>query len=68
MGSFDLRLREYAATRLLRQGVHLRKGQVKAVRQAEVELTDGEVRADDCEFYSSAILPLPINPKPSPCL
>lgn len=38
LGSFDSRLREYAARRLTREGVQLVKGVVKEVRQREVEL------------------------------
>lgn len=38
LGSFDSRLREYAARRLTREGVQLVKGVVKEVREKEVEL------------------------------
>ena len=45
LGSFDRPLREYAASKLLSQGVHLMKGLVKSVRPTEVELADGQVRS-----------------------
>lgn len=39
LGSFDTRLREYAAQKLVRQGVLLRKGVVKEVKEHHIELT-----------------------------
>ncbi|GAB4820804.1 hypothetical protein N2152v2_007850 [Parachlorella kessleri] len=38
LGSFDARLREYAARKLVRAGVHLMRGIVKEVREKELEL------------------------------
>lgn len=43
LGSFDARLREYAARTLHRQGIHLVHGMVKEVREKEVELRSGDV-------------------------
>lgn len=43
LGSFDARLREYAARKLVRAGVHLTRGVVKEVRHHELELQDGNV-------------------------
>ena len=43
LGSFDARLREYAARTLHRQGIHLVHGMVKEVREGEVELRSGDV-------------------------
>ena len=43
LGSFDARLREYAARTLHKQGIHLVHGMVKEVREGEVELRSGDV-------------------------
>lgn len=43
LGSFDTKLREYAALKLTRAGVHLVKGIVKEVRRTELELKSGAV-------------------------
>ncbi|KAL6769474.1 NDA1 [Auxenochlorella protothecoides x Auxenochlorella symbiontica] len=43
LSSFDARLREYAALKLTRAGVHLVKGIVKEVRKDELELKNGAV-------------------------
>ncbi|KAK9817823.1 hypothetical protein WJX72_002730 [[Myrmecia] bisecta] len=42
LGSFDTRLREYAARKLHKQGVHLIKGAVKQVEPAQLTLADGQ--------------------------
>jgi NADH:ubiquinone reductase (non-electrogenic) len=39
LGSFDTSLREYAAHKLIKRGVQLRKGVVKHVTPTEVTLT-----------------------------
>jgi NADH:ubiquinone reductase (non-electrogenic) len=41
LGSFDARLREYAARNLVKAGVQLLKGVVKQVRETEIELQVG---------------------------
>lgn len=43
LGSFDASLREYAARKLTRQGVKLRKGVVKRVEEGRLTLTDSTV-------------------------
>ena len=43
LGSFDARLREYAARNLVKAGVQLLKGVVKQVRETELELQVGAV-------------------------
>lgn len=54
LGSFDSRLREYAARRLTREGVQLVKGVVKEVRQKEVELQARRAPAGACHSQGYA--------------
>lgn len=48
LGSFDASLRQYAARKLIRRGVALRKGVVKGVTAREITLQVG-VRCCGCE-------------------
>ncbi|KAL4421702.1 hypothetical protein ABPG77_010646 [Micractinium sp. CCAP 211/92] len=59
LGSFDSRLREYAARRLTREGVQLVKGVVKEVRQKEVELQDGSIIPFGLCVWSTGVGPTP---------
>jgi NADH dehydrogenase FAD-containing subunit len=43
LGSFDGSLREYAARKLVRQGIQLRRGVVRSVEEGKLTLTDGTV-------------------------
>ncbi|EIE24104.1 mitochondrial type-II NADH dehydrogenase [Coccomyxa subellipsoidea C-169] len=43
LGSFDVRLREYAARKLHNQGIHLIKVMVKEVKETELILQNGDV-------------------------
>ena len=57
LGSFDARLREYAAKKLISAGVHLVKGIVKEVRETELELLDGSVIPFGCCVWSTGVGP-----------
>lgn len=57
LGSFDARLREYAAKKLISAGVHLVKGVVKEVRETELELQDGSVIPFGCCVWSTGVGP-----------
>jgi len=57
LGSFDARLREYAAKKLISAGVHLVKGIVKEVRETELELHDGSVIPFGCCVWSTGVGP-----------
>ena len=59
LGSFDVRLREYAAGRLAREGVHLVKAVVKEVRPTELELQSGEVIPFGLCVWSTGVGPTP---------
>lgn len=59
LGSFDARLREYAAGKLSRAGVHLVKAVVKEVRAEEVELVDGQVLPFGLLVWSTGVGPTP---------
>ncbi|KAK9842472.1 hypothetical protein WJX81_001619 [Elliptochloris bilobata] len=57
LGSFDSRLREYAARTLHRQGIHLVHGMVKEVREKEVELRSGDVMPYGLCVWSTGVGP-----------
>lgn len=57
LGSFDARLREYAARKLVESGVHLVKGVVKEVREDEVELESGEKLSFGIMVWSTGVGP-----------
>lgn len=57
LGSFDARLREYAARKLVESGVHLIKGVVKEVREGEVELMSGEKLSFGIMVWSTGVGP-----------
>ncbi|KAL4457622.1 hypothetical protein ABPG75_012487 [Micractinium tetrahymenae] len=59
LGSFDSRLREYAARRLTQEGVQLVKGVVKEVREKEVELQDGRIIPFGLCVWSTGVGPTP---------
>jgi NADH:ubiquinone reductase (non-electrogenic) len=59
LGSFDARLREYAARKLVKEGVHLVKGIVKQVRPGEIELTSGAVVPFGLCVWSTGVGPTP---------
>jgi len=59
LGSFDASLREYAARKLIRSGVNLRKGMVKQVTEHEVTLTDGTVLPYGLCIWSTGVGPTP---------
>ena len=76
LGSFDARLREYAARTLHRQGIHLVHGMVKEVREKEVELRSGDVMPYGLCVWSTGVgapplrscwLPAWLLPKPAQC-
>ena len=51
LGSFDARLREYAARKLVRAGVRLMRGIVKEVREKELELKVSSTLLQDVVSY-----------------
>jgi len=59
LGSFDARLRQYAANKLVKEGVHLVKGIVKEVRPRDVELTDGRILEAGLIVWSTGVGPTP---------
>ncbi|GLC44559.1 hypothetical protein PLESTB_000059900 [Pleodorina starrii] len=59
LGSFDASLREYAARKLIRQGVVLRKGVVHEVTEREVVLKDGTVLPYGLCIWSTGVGPTP---------
>ena len=59
LGSFDARLREYAAKKLAKAGVHLIKAIVKEVRETEVELKDGSIVPYGLCVWSTGVGPTP---------
>ncbi|KAI8463743.1 MAG: hypothetical protein J3K34DRAFT_526753 [Monoraphidium minutum] len=59
LGSFDGSLREYAARKLTRQGIKLRKGVVRQVEDGKLTLTDGtEIPFGLC-IWSTGVGPTP---------
>ncbi|KXZ48051.1 hypothetical protein GPECTOR_30g146 [Gonium pectorale] len=59
LGSFDASLREYAARKLIRRGVVLRKGVVHEVTAKEVVLKDGTVLPYGLCIWSTGVGPTP---------
>ncbi len=59
LGSFDARLREYAAGKLVKEGVHLLKAVVKEVRKTELELTNGQIIPFGLAVWSTGVGPTP---------
>lgn len=59
LGSFDARLREYAAQKLVKEGVRLLKGVVKEVRHGELELHTGQVLPFGLCVWSTGVGPTP---------
>lgn len=59
LGSFDARLREYAAKKLSKAGIHLIKAIVKEVRENEIELKDGSVVPYGLCVWSTGVGPTP---------
>jgi len=59
LGSFDASLREYAARKLIRRGVQLRKGIVKQMNDKEITLTDGTVIPYGLCIWSTGVGPTP---------
>ncbi|KAG2447458.1 hypothetical protein HYH02_007781 [Chlamydomonas schloesseri] len=61
LGSFDASLREYAARKLIRRGVVLRKGVVHEVTPREVVLKDGTVLPYGLCIWSTGVGPTPFS-------
>ena len=59
LGSFDGRLREFAARNLVSAGVHLVKGVVKECRRTEIELTNGQIIPFGLCVWSTGVGPTP---------
>ncbi|KAF8061375.1 NDA1 [Scenedesmus sp. PABB004] len=59
LGSFDGSLREYAARKLVAQGVKLRKGVVRCVEAQSLTLTDGTVIPFGLCIWSTGVGPTP---------
>jgi NADH:ubiquinone reductase (non-electrogenic) len=57
LGTFDASLREYAAARLTRRGVQLRRGVVRRVTENGVELADGAVLPASTVVWSTGVGP-----------
>ncbi|KAL3148596.1 hypothetical protein ABBQ38_014024 [Trebouxia sp. C0009 RCD-2024] len=57
LGTFDAPLREYAANKLNRQGVHLLKGMVKELTPTEAHLSTGEVLPYGIAVWSTGVGP-----------
>ncbi|GBF90543.1 internal alternative NAD(P)H-ubiquinone oxidoreductase, mitochondrial-like [Raphidocelis subcapitata] len=57
LGSFDGSLREYAARKLTRQGIRLRKGVVRVVEPTSLTLTDGTVIPFGLCIWSTGVGP-----------
>lgn len=60
LGSFDTTLRNYGAARLRQAGVRIKKGIVKAVREKEVELTDGDIISNALVIWSTGVGKAPL--------
>ncbi|KAG2422820.1 hypothetical protein HXX76_015764 [Chlamydomonas incerta] len=61
LGSFDASLREYAARKLIRRGVVLRKGVVHELTPREVVLKDGTVLPYGLCIWSTGVGPTPFS-------
>ncbi|KAG2490335.1 hypothetical protein HYH03_011284 [Edaphochlamys debaryana] len=59
LGSFDASLREYAARKLMKRGVVLKKGVVQKVTATEVVLRDGTVLPYGLCIWSTGVGPTP---------
>ncbi|GFR52047.1 hypothetical protein Agub_g14566, partial [Astrephomene gubernaculifera] len=59
LGTFDASLREYAARKLMRRGVALRKGVVQELTEREVVLKDGAVLPYGLCIWSTGVGPTP---------
>lgn len=59
LGPFNPELREYAARKLTKQGVIIRKGVVKEVRPSEIMLTDGCIIPFGLCIWSTGVGPTP---------
>jgi NADH:ubiquinone reductase (non-electrogenic) len=59
LGTFDVALREYAAARLTKRGVLLRRGVVKRVTEHGVELVDGAMLPAATVIWSTGVGPTP---------
>ncbi|EFN58862.1 hypothetical protein CHLNCDRAFT_140737 [Chlorella variabilis] len=59
LGSFDARLREYTARKLVKEGVQLVKGVVKEVTEGELELQDGSRIPFGLCVWSTGVGPTP---------
>ncbi|GLI68456.1 hypothetical protein VaNZ11_012878 [Volvox africanus] len=59
LGSFDASLREYAARKLIRRGVVLKKGVVHEVTERDVVLKDGTVLPYGLCIWSTGVGPTP---------
>ncbi|KAK9906340.1 hypothetical protein WJX75_000240 [Coccomyxa subellipsoidea] len=57
LGSFDVRLREYAARKLHDQGIHLIKSMVKEVKEKELILQNGDVMPYGLCVWSTGVGP-----------
>ncbi|BDA46213.1 Internal alternative NAD(P)H-ubiquinone oxidoreductase A1 [Coccomyxa sp. Obi] len=57
LGSFDARLREYAARKLHNQGIHLVKSMVKEVKEKELVLQNGDVMPYGLCVWSTGVGP-----------
>ncbi|CAK0752207.1 hypothetical protein CVIRNUC_002128 [Coccomyxa viridis] len=57
LGSFDARLREYAATKLHKQGVSLVKSMVKEVREGSLVLQNGDILPYGICVWSTGVGP-----------
>ena len=60
LGSFDMNLRNYAAARMKKCGVRIKKGIVQEVKEREVILTDGDVLPNSLVIWSTGVGPAPL--------
>ncbi|DBB14410.1 hypothetical protein WJX82_007842 [Trebouxia sp. C0006] len=57
LGTFDAPLREYAANKLNKQGVHLMKGMVKKLTATEAHLSNGDILPYGMAVWSTGVGP-----------